>query len=98
MQVLIDLQACQSESSRRGIGRYSLALANAIVHCDGAHEVSLLLNSAFPSAVTQLRARFGKAIPPERIHVFTTPAHVAELETANAWRTRAAETLREGFV
>jgi glycosyltransferase involved in cell wall biosynthesis len=48
VKIAIDLQACQTpESSRRGIGRYSLALAQAIARNRGAHSVQFLLNRAF---------------------------------------------------
>ena len=45
MRILIDLQAAQSLGSRdRGIGRYSLALVQAIARQKGQHEILLALN------------------------------------------------------
>ncbi len=98
MRILVDLQPCQSASRGRGIGRYSLALAEAFVPIAGAHELSLLLNAAFPDSVESLRERFRGAIPDERIHVFAVPVPVAEIDPANCWRARAAEAIREADV
>jgi hypothetical protein len=86
MRILIDLQACQSASRQRGIGRYSLALAEALVTIAGTHELSLLLNAGFPESVEWIRDRFRASIPAERVHVFAAPVPVAEIDPANAWR------------
>ena len=65
MKIAIDLQACQSPASRqRGIGRYSLDLAGALVRNRGAHEIHFLLNAAFDEHDEALRgglARHGHA-------------------------------------
>ena len=98
MRILVDLQPCQSASRERGIGRYSLALAEAIVATGGSHDVSLLLNAAFPDSVESLRDRFREVLPDERMHVFAVPGPTAEIEAANQWRARAAEFIRDAFV
>ena len=67
MKLLLDLQGCQSGGSRnRGIGRYSLALAQAMVRHGGAHEIWLLLNAAFPDTLEPLREAFAGLVP--RLH------------------------------
>jgi glycosyltransferase involved in cell wall biosynthesis len=56
VKIAIDLQACQTpESSRRGIGRYSLELARAIVRNRGTHSIQFLLNDAFVDDAGALR-------------------------------------------
>ena len=51
MRLLIDLQGAQTESRRRGIGRYSIALARAIIRNAGDHEVWIgLTSAAYPLA------------------------------------------------
>ena len=96
MRILIDLQACQSTGSRhRGIGRYSLALAKAMVRQAGGHEIWLLMSSLFPDTIPGLRATFADLIPEERMVTWFTPGPVAELIPANAWRCRTAEYVRE---
>ena len=98
MRILIDLQACQTASRHRGIGRYSLAMAEALTQVAAAHEVSLLLNGAFPDSVEWLRDRFATRVAAERIYVFAAPGPVAEVDPASQWRVRAAESIREAFV
>jgi glycosyltransferase involved in cell wall biosynthesis len=98
MRIVLDLQGAQSESRFRGIGRYSLALAQAIAREAGRHELWLVLNGRFPDSIEPLRASFAELIPPERIRVFELPGPVAELNIANTWRMQAAELLREKFL
>ncbi|AXA94086.1 glycosyltransferase [Massilia sp. YMA4] len=98
MRIVIDLQASQASSANRGIGRYSLALAQAMARRAGPHELHLVLNNHFPDSIGQLRAAFDGLVPREFIHTFDVPAPLAEYDRANAWRIRAAEQLREHFL
>lgn len=96
MRILIDLQACQSTGSRhRGIGRYSLALAQAMANNAGNHEVHLLLNSLFADSLEPVRQAFDQLIPHQHIHYWKSPGPVSELDHRNRWRTRAGELVRE---
>jgi glycosyltransferase involved in cell wall biosynthesis len=95
VKLLLDLQGCQSGGSRnRGIGRYSLALAQAIARHGGAHEIWLLLNGGFPETVEPLREAFAGLVPPERIAVFQVPPGCAAAH-ADPWRVQAAEAIRQ---
>lgn len=95
MKILLDLQACQSNGSRnRGIGRYSLALAKAMIEVAPEHEFWILLNAAFPETVSPLKNEFSGLLDAGRIVVFQAPAGSAEFGVGSAWRTRAAELLR----
>lgn len=98
MRILIDLQGAQTESRFRGIGRYSLSIAQAIARNAGRHEVWLALSGAFPDSLDDLRTAFAGLVPPERIRVFDVPRPVAEHETTNRWRARAAEHVRAHFL
>jgi glycosyltransferase involved in cell wall biosynthesis len=98
MRIVLDLQGAQSDSRFRGIGRYSLALAEAIAREAGQHEVWLTLSGRFPESIEPLRAAFTDLIPLERIRIFELPGPVAELNLNNAWRMQAAELLREKFL
>ncbi|MFZ6875209.1 glycosyltransferase [Undibacterium sp. Di27W] len=96
MRILIDLQACQSTGSRhRGIGRYSLALAQAMASNAGNHEVHLLLNSLFADSLEPVRLAFEQLVAPQHIHYWKSPGPVSELDHRNRWRTRAGELVRE---
>ena len=99
MRIVLDLQGAQAKSRLRGIGRYSHALALAMARNAGPqHELWLALNGNLPEALTALKEDFRGLIPDERIKLFTIPAPVAESVPANAWRTRAAEYIRETFL
>src|SRR5271166_6829070 len=98
MRLVLDLQGAKSESRFRGIGRYSLALAQAIGREADQHEIWLALNGRFPDSIEPLRANFADLLPAERIRVFELPGPVAEADLANTWRMQAAELLREKFL
>ena len=99
MRIVIDLQGAQSTGSRnRGIGRYSLSLAQAIVRNRGDHEVFIALNGRFPDTIERIRAAFDGLLPQENIRVWTGPGSVSAVNTSNTWRREAAERLREAFL
>ena len=95
MRIVLDLQACQTESRFRGMGRYSMSLAKAIAKNAGGHEIWLFLNGLFPDAIPYIRHSFEGLIPKERIFVFSAHGPVAEIDPQNEWRTKAAELIRE---
>ncbi|SKC94003.1 glycosyltransferase [Paraburkholderia hospita] len=99
MRIVIDLQGAQSPGSRhRGIGRYSMSLAQAIIRNRGEHEVMLALNSLFPDSIEPIRAAFDGMLPQENIRVWEVPGPVGYLNKANDWRRRSAELVREAFL
>ncbi|MFM0036776.1 glycosyltransferase [Paraburkholderia strydomiana] len=98
MEILIDLQGCQSASRFRGIGRYSLALVKAIVRNRGPHSVRLLLNGLYPEGLDELRLAFADELTPDDFLVFTVDGPVAEFDTANTHRARLAELARERLI
>lgn len=98
MRLLVDLQACQCNSRHRGIGRYSLSLAKALLRSAGQHEVWILLSNLFPETLEPLRNEFRELLDPSRIVVFQAVGPVAELKPENAWRRVTGEVLREEFI
>ncbi|MHC1772679.1 MAG: glycosyltransferase family 4 protein [Flexilinea sp.] len=98
MRIVIDLQACQSVSRFRGIGRYSSSLAKAIIRQASDHEVWIVLSDRFPETIPDIRADFDELIPREHIVTFSISGPVAEVNFQNAWRTRSAELVREYFL
>jgi glycosyltransferase involved in cell wall biosynthesis len=96
MRILIDLQCCQSGSRSGGIGRYSLALAKAMVSLPSAHQFSLLLNRNLPNE-NLIRSEFSELLSAQDIHAFSAPRFVAAENKAHA-RTRLAELAREAFI
>ncbi len=98
MRVAIDMQGAQSSSSRfRGIGRYTMAFAQAVVRNRGDHEVILLLSGLFPEMIKPIREAFDGLLPPENILVWHAPGPVRDCDSDNHNRREIAELMREAF-
>jgi glycosyltransferase involved in cell wall biosynthesis len=99
MRIVIDLQGAQSTGSRhRGIGRYTLSLAQAIARNRGGHEVLIALNGLFPDTIGPIRQAFAGLLPPENLRVWQAPGPVSNSDAGNQWRRKTAELLREAFL
>lgn len=98
MRIVIDLQAAQSASRMRGIGRYSMALTEAIIRNRNNHQIYLVLNGLFSETIEPIRAAFEYLLPQENIKVWYAPGPVAYGNSENHWRRRAAEKVREVFL
>lgn len=98
MRIVIDMQGAQTESRFRGIGRYTLSLAQAIVRNRGEHEVILALSGLFPDTIEPIRASFDDLLPQENIRIWYAPGPVRECEPGNDWRREVAEHIREAFL
>ena len=98
MRIVIDLQAAQTGSRTRGIGRYSLSLALAMARNHGEHEILIALNGLFPDTIVPIRTAFHGLVPKENIRVWHALAPVAQMNARNDWRRQAAEKIRETFL
>jgi len=98
MRIVIDMQGAQSESRVRGIGRYSLAFAQALARNRGDHEIVLALNDLFADTVEPLRAAFQGLLPQRDIRVWSAPGPVREVTPGNGGRRRVAALIREAFL
>lgn len=98
MRIVIDLQGAQGASRHRGIGRYSLALAQAMVRNRGNHEIIIALNGMFPDSIEPIRAALDKLLPQENIRVWNAVGPVSPLAPENTWRRQTAEILRSAFL
>lgn len=94
MRIVIDMQGAQSESRFRGIGRYTLSLAQAIARQADGHEVWLALNARMPESIPDLKSAFSGLVPAERIRIFDVPCN----DQASPWIERASELIRESFL
>lgn len=94
MHLVLDLQACQSESRFRGIGRYSLSLAKAIAARPRNHEVTILLNEAMGEAIEDLRSQFATLLPGICVKTWAAATPSAYLHPGNRFRQRASEVVR----
>jgi len=97
MRIVLDLQACQSDSRFRGIGRYSMSLGKVLATELVArnHEVIIALSSAFPLESEQIKAEFKLSVPGVSFYEFSIPTNCAASHPENQWRQIAARVLRE---
>lgn len=98
MRIVIDMQGAQTESRFRGIGRYSLSLALAIVRNRKDHEVYLALSGLFPETIEPLRSAFDGLLSQHHIRIWYAPGPTREANPDNAIRRRTAEIIREAFI
>ncbi len=98
MRIVIDLQGAQTESRFRGIGRYALSLAQAIVRNRDEREIILALNGLFPNTIEPIRAAFDNLLPQENIRVWHAPGPVRDYTSGNESRRETAELIREAFL
>jgi glycosyltransferase involved in cell wall biosynthesis len=98
MRILIDMQGAQNTSRYRGIGRYSLALSKGIARNAANHQVFLLLNGVFTETLDEIRSSFSKFLAADRFIIFNSSGPVCALKSANTWRRRTAEILREYLI
>ena len=98
MRIVVDMQGAQAGSRQRGIGRYTLSLAQAIARNRGQHEVVLALNGTFSESIEAIRAAFDDLLPQENIRVWHAPGPVCQQHVGNDWRRRSAELVREAFL
>lgn len=98
MRIVIDMQGAQASNRHRGIGRYTMALAQAMVRNRGEHEILLALSGLFPESIEPIRAAFADLLPQDNIRVWHAPAPVNFHESANLARRVAAERIYEAFL
>lgn len=98
MRIVIDMQGAQTESRFRGIGRYTLSFAQAIVRNRGEHEVFLVLNGLFQETIEPIRILFSELLPQSNILTWWAPGPVSADTPDNDARRQAAELIREAFI
>ena len=98
MRIVIDLQAAQSASRLRGIGRYSLSLASSIIRHRRDHEVLLVLNDLNSTTVEPLRGAFDEILPQDNIRVWQAAGPIRAHQREDGWRRSVAAELREAFI
>lgn len=98
MRIGIDLQAAQSKSRTRGIGRYVKSLAHAMAAHHGVHDLYFILNFSFPQGAAEICDIFCDQGWRDRIRMFRNPWPTYTANEANDWRLRISELLYEKFV
>ncbi|NIE73936.1 glycosyltransferase family 4 protein [Pantoea sp. Ap-967] len=98
MRIVIDMQGAQTESRFRGIGRYSLSLAQGIVRNSTGHEVYLLLNGMLWESIESIRTAFIDLLPQSHIRVWYAQGPVSDRDPANYGRRLVAERIRQACI
>ena len=86
MRIVIDMQGAQTGSRLRGIGRYAISFAKALVSNPDGNEIFLALNGLFPDSIELIRDAFDDLISQDRIRVWSAPGPTRELEPGNSRR------------
>jgi glycosyltransferase involved in cell wall biosynthesis len=98
MRVVIDLQGAQASNKSRGIGRYALSLAQALVRHRDEQDVVIVLNGLFPDTIGPIRAAFRGLLPTHKVLVWNAPGPVADMVSANDRRRAQAQDIRSIFL
>ena len=104
MKLLIDMFSCQTGSRRRGIGRYSLSLAEEMSRLRGRDDMAILANGLYPESFEELRQQFIRLLPSGSFlpyyhyalakgptQHFTTAAKIAETFIEHAYQAVSAD-------
>lgn len=98
MRIVIDMQGAQTESRFRGIGRYSLSLAQGIVRNRGEHEVYLVLNGMLSDSIESIRTAFIDLLPQSHIRVWYAQGPVCDHDSGNRARKEIAQHIRQACI
>jgi len=98
MRIVIDLQGAQTINRRRGIGRYTLALVEALLRLGAdRHEFWLVENSQLPPLAETVRRRLYRFLSADRLLVCQLPQIPPWTDPTSPWWQRAGEMCREAF-
>jgi glycosyltransferase involved in cell wall biosynthesis len=98
MRIVIDMQGAQTESRFRGIGRYTMSFAKALVLNGPQHEILLLCNGLFPDSIEHIRTEFGEILPKENMLTWFSPFPIYASDESNDWRRGASLLIRQHFI
>lgn len=98
MRIVIDLQSCQNGSRHRGIGRYAMSITKAMIRVGEGHEFLIFLTDRFPQTIATIRKELAAYVAQDAILVCSLFEGTTAADPSNAWRNRAAETLRAAFI
>ena len=98
MRIIIDLQGAQTESRYRGIGRYTLALTQALLSANRNHEVIVLLNGLLLDEHDPLLSLLEQWLLPSYIKIWYAPGPVSADDPQSQLRLQQAELIREACI
>lgn len=97
MRIVIDMQGAQTESRFRGIGRYSIAFAKAVVRNRGNHDVFLALSGLHPHTIESIRSEFSGLLDEKKICIWYAPIQISNYNKIDH-NMEASELIREAFL
>lgn len=92
MRLIFDLYPCQTGSRLRGIGRFTLSLAEGMARLRGTHDMVALANGLFPDSADYLRRNLASALPPGHFASYSYP-DLARLGCDDATHASVATSL-----
>jgi glycosyltransferase involved in cell wall biosynthesis len=98
MRIVIDMQGAQLDKNPRGIGRYAVCMARAIIANKKQHEIILMLNAEFPHSAAQLHAEFEALLPSDQIVVWEPIFSSQKKYLKTKWRIHVDDCYREAFI
>ncbi|MFC6486746.1 glycosyltransferase [Nitratireductor sp. GCM10026969] len=98
MRIVIDMQAAQTGSAKRGIGRYTMGLLKGLLAKKDQHEIILALSDLQAHTVDSLHQELISHVPPDNVVMWRGVGPTAWENPANHWRRPASEAVRETFL
>ncbi|WP_404401327.1 glycosyltransferase [Pelagibacterium halotolerans] len=98
MRIVIDMQAAQTGSAKRGIGRYTMGLLKGFLAKKGQHEIILAVSNLQAHTIDSLRQELTSHVPSDDVVVWRGIGPTAWENSANRWRRSASEAVRETFL
>ncbi|MFA0049345.1 glycosyltransferase [Vibrio sp. 10N.261.51.F11] len=98
MKILIDLQAQQTQSRYRGIGRYSLELTKSILQLGTNHEFIVLFNSSNCEELDDVVSTLRDCDCNVDIKYFDTLKNISELVPEHQGEILVSELIRDNFI
>lgn len=98
MRIVIDMQGAQTDSRFRGIGRYSLSFAKAVVIAAKHHDVFLVMNGLFSETLQPLRKAFEGLLPAQNMLVWEVPGPLGVVHASHQPFYDMAKHVRHAFI
>ena len=97
MKILVDGQACQTDSRDRGIGRYVLGFTDALARSPGI-EAYVMLGRGDPDRLREARRRIRAHVSPVPVAACPYPSPVGDVVDLEQRTARATYLLRQQYV
>lgn len=97
MRIVIDMQGAQTKSRFRGIGRFTISMAQGLLRLESGHEILLAFNALMPESISDIRRQLGDLLKDENVVIYHVNGPVAD-NVRNTWHRRVAEECYKTFL